>query len=106
MTAYNVVRMRVKPDREEEFLARNSEVDPPAMKGLKKISLVKTGDLSYCLVGEWANAEAIDGASPIMIGALDTFRDTLEDLGGELGVTDAISGEVVLEGLGPIAVDG
>ncbi len=105
MTAYNVVRMRVKPDREEEFLARNSEVDPPAMKGLKKISLVKTGDLSYCLVGEWENTDAIAGASPIMISALDTFRDTLEDLGGELGVTDAISGEVVLEGQGPVSVD-
>ena len=75
------------------------------MKGLKKISLVKIGDLSYCLVGEWENADAIAGAGPIMIGALDTFRDTLEDLGGELGVTDAISGEVVLEGKGPISVD-
>lgn len=105
MTAYNMVRMRVKPDREEEFLARNGEVDPPAMKGLKKISLVKTGDRSYCLVGEWENVDAIAGAGPIMISALDTFRDTLEDLGGELGVTDAISGEVVLEGQGPISVD-
>ena len=105
MTAYNLVRMRVKPDREKEFLARNSEVDPPAMKGLKKISLVKTGDLSYCLVGEWENVDAIAGAGPIMISALDTFRDTLEELGDELGVTDAISGEVVLEGRGPISVD-
>ncbi len=103
MTAYNVVRMRVKPDREGEFLAKNSEVDPPAMKGLKKMSLVKTGDLSYCLVGEWENVDAIAGASPIMISALDSFRDTLEDLGGELGVTDAVSGEVVLEGPGPVS---
>jgi hypothetical protein len=31
-----------------------------------------------------------------VIGTLDTFRDTLEDLGGGLGVTDAISGPVVL----------
>lgn len=105
MTAYNVVRMCVKPGREEKFLARNSEVDPPAMKGLKKISLVRTGDRSYCLIGEWENADAIAGAGPIMISALDTFRDTLEDLGDELGVTDAISGEVVLEGKGPISVD-
>ncbi len=106
MTAYNLVRMHVKPDREKEFLARNSEVDPPSMQGLKKISLVKTGDLSYCLVGEWEDVDAIAAASPVMIGALDTFRDTLEDLGGELGVTDAISGEVVLEGQGPISVEG
>lgn len=32
-----------------------------------------------------------------MIATLDTFRDTLEDLGGGLGVTDPVSGEVVLE---------
>jgi hypothetical protein len=32
-----------------------------------------------------------------MIAMLDTFRDTLEDQGGGLGVTDPVSGEVVLE---------
>ena len=32
-----------------------------------------------------------------MIGILDSFRDTLEDLGGGLGVTDPVSGEVVVE---------
>jgi hypothetical protein len=32
-----------------------------------------------------------------MLATLDTFRDTLEDLGGERGVTDPISGPVVLE---------
>jgi len=32
-----------------------------------------------------------------MIGMLDSFRDTLEDLGGGLGVTDPISGNVVVD---------
>ena len=32
-----------------------------------------------------------------MIAGLDRFRDMLEDLGGGLGVTDPVSGEVVLE---------
>jgi hypothetical protein len=31
-----------------------------------------------------------------MLATLDTFRDTLEDLGGGLGVTDAVSGAAVL----------
>ena len=31
-----------------------------------------------------------------MIALLDTFRDTLEDLGGGLGVTDPVSGERLL----------
>ena len=36
-------------------------------------------------------------ARPHMIATLDTFRDTLENLGGGIGVTDPVSGEVVLE---------
>jgi hypothetical protein len=31
-----------------------------------------------------------------MIATLNSFRDTLEDLGGGLGVTDAVSGPVVM----------
>ena len=36
-------------------------------------------------------------ARPQMIGLLDTFRASLEDLGNGLGVTDPVSGEVVLK---------
>ena len=35
-------------------------------------------------------------ARPNMIATLDSFRDTLEDLGGGLGVTDPVAGPVVL----------
>jgi hypothetical protein len=31
-----------------------------------------------------------------MVKILDRFRDTLEDLGGGLGVTDPVSGEVIV----------
>lgn len=31
-----------------------------------------------------------------MIGILDSFRDDLEDLGGGLGVTDPVSGEMAV----------
>ena len=40
--------------------------------------------------------DAIVNARPQMIATLNSFRDTLEDLGGGLGVTDAVSGPVVL----------
>ena len=36
------------------------------------------------------------GARPIMIGLLDRMREYLEDLGNGLGVTDPVSGEVVV----------
>ena len=40
--------------------------------------------------------DALAAARPNMIATLDTFRDTLEDLGGGLGLTDPVSGSVVL----------
>ena len=38
----------------------------------------------------------IADARPIMIGLLDEMRGYLEDLGNGLGVTDPVSGEVVV----------
>ena len=40
---------------------------------------------------------SLEAARPDMIATLDTFRDTLEYLGDGLGVTDPVSGPVVLE---------
>ena len=100
MTAYNVVRMRVKEGREQDFIDLNWQVDPTTMNRLKKISIVSAGDRNYCLIGEWEDADAIAEAGPVMISALDTFRDTLEDLGTGSGVTEALSGEAIIVGYG------
>ena len=96
MTAFNVVRFRVKPGRENQFVDehRKAKSDFP---GLRHAALVKTGERTYCLVGEWDDMSSIVGAREGMIALLDRFRDTLEDLGGGLGVTDPVSGEVVLD---------
>ena len=40
--------------------------------------------------------DACVAARPAMIATLNSFRDTLEDLGNGLGVTDAAAGAVVL----------
>ena len=96
MTAFNVVRFRVKPGREQEFLDahRNVEADWP---GLRKVNMIKRGERSYRVIGEWADMADLAAARPKMIATLDSFRDTLEDLGAGLGVTDPVSGPVVLE---------
>jgi hypothetical protein len=96
MNAFNVVRFRVKPGRESEFLEahRKSRTD---FAGFKRFVMIKTGDRNYCVVGEWDSFQSLVAARPQMITMLDTFRDTLEDLGGGLGVTDPVSGEAVLE---------
>jgi hypothetical protein len=59
--------------------------------------IIKTGDRTYCLIGEWADTNAMVDARSKMIETLDSFRETLEDLGAGLGVTDAVSGLVVLD---------
>ena len=96
MTAFNAVRFRVKPGREGDFIEahRRAERNWP---GLKHANLFKTGERSYCIVAEWSDMDALAAARPSMIATLDTLRDTLEDLGGGLGVTDPVSGPVVLE---------
>lgn len=96
MTAFNVVRFRVKPGREDQFVDehRKAKSDFP---GMRRAALVKTGERTYCIVGEWEDMASIVGARDRMIALLDRFRDTLEDLGGGLGVTDPVSGEVVVE---------
>lgn len=96
MTAWNVVRFRVKPGRDEEFLAAHRKVNR-SFPGMRKFSLFKTGDRSYCVVGEWRSFKDLGAARPQMIGILDSFRDCLEDLGGGLGVTDPVSGEALVE---------
>jgi len=97
MTAYNIVRMRVKPGREQELLDMGRKSMTASLKGFRKGAVVKTGDRSYCFVGEWNSMQDIVDARPEMIRDLDRWRSLLEDLGGGLGVTDPVSGEAVAE---------
>ena len=57
----------------------------------------KTGERDYCVLGEWDDYDSIVKARPAMIRSLDGMRSMLEDLGGDLGVTDPVSGEATAE---------
>lgn len=103
MTAFNVVRFRVKPGREQEFVDYHRSIDARLLPGARRFSLVKTGDSTFCALGEWETFDNIVAARPTMVGFLDAMRDCLEELSSELGVTDPISGEAVVE-LGGAAV--
>jgi len=96
MTAFNTVRFKVKPGRDEEFIEAHRKVERN-WPGMRSANLIKTGEQTYCIVGEWDDMDSLAAARPHMLATLDTFRDTLEDLGGDLGVTDPVSGPVVLE---------
>lgn len=93
MTAYNVVRFRVKPGQEQAFIEAHKKA--AAIEGMREASLIKTGDRTFCVVGKWDKMADLVAARPKMIALLDSFRTMLEDLGGGLGVTDPVSGEVV-----------
>ena len=95
MTAFNTVRFKVKPGRNQEFLDAHESVDRD-WPGLRHVNIIQTGDQNYAIIGEWDDMDALAAARPNMIATLDKFRDMLEEQ-GETGVTDPVSGPVVLE---------
>lgn len=102
MTAFNSVRMRVKPGREKDFIDLHRNIEAATRErllknGLRHFSVVKTGERSYCVIGEWDSFDSIVKSRDDMIANLNAMRDMLEDLGGGLGVTDPVSGEAVVE---------
>ena len=102
MTAFNVVRFKVKPGNEQQFVDAHRKLRP-AFKGFLGGSLIKTGDQTFCFVGQWRTFQNIATARPQMITFLDGFRDMLEDLGSGLGVTDPVSGQAVAKLAAPKA---
>jgi quinol monooxygenase YgiN len=90
MSAFNVVRFRIKPGRNQEFLDAHQKADRD-WPGLRHINLIQTGDQTYCIIGEWDDMDSIAAARPNMIATLDTFRQTID------GMTDPVSGPVVLK---------
>lgn len=95
MTAFNAVRFRVKPGQEEQFLQAHRDMNM-TWSGMRHANIIKTGDRTYCIIAEWDSMDAIASARPEMIKSLDRVRGMLEDLGGDLGVTDPVSGPVAL----------
>lgn len=91
MTAFNVVRFRVKPGMEEMFLDAHRGI-ASEWPGLRHANIISTGEGGFCIIAEWESAAARSN----MIRTLDSFRPTLLELGEGRGVTDAASGPVVL----------
>lgn len=95
MTAFNVVRFKIKPGMEDAFLDAHRNI-AEGWPGLRHANIIAASEQRYCIIAEWESVEALVAARPQMIATLDGFRHTLVELGGGLGVTDPISGSVVL----------
>ena len=97
MTAMNVVHMRVKPGQEDEFVRIHKDMDARTMPGVRSFWLVRSGERSFMVVGEWDSLDALAAARPAMIANLDKLHPILEDLGGGRGLTEPWSGNVALQ---------
>lgn len=95
MTAFNVVRFKVKAGMETAFLDAHKNIAAD-WAGLRHANIIDAGEGRYCIIAEWESAEDLVAARSQMIATLNSFRMTLDDLGGGLGVTDPISGTVAL----------
>ncbi|MEZ5844255.1 MAG: DUF718 domain-containing protein [Hyphomicrobiaceae bacterium] len=95
MTAFNIVKFKVKSGQEQAFLEAHAG-DKARWPGLVRGTIIKTGEGTYCLIGEWQDLDALIAARPAMIDTLNSFRALLDDQGEGKGITDAVSGEVAL----------
>ena len=91
----NVVRFKVKTECVDDFLQHFSNL--PSFEGKLSQILIKTGEHNYCAVGLWESEDAVVAARPAMIASLDTARHMLDEISPDMGVTDAVSGPVVVE---------
>jgi heme-degrading monooxygenase HmoA len=96
MTAFNVVRFKIKPGMEAEFLDAHRDASA-IWPGVRHANIIKTDESRYCIIAEWDSLDAIAAGRAHMIATLDSFRHTLDEVGPGLGVTDPVSGPVVLE---------
>ena len=95
MSVFNVVKFKVKPGQDAAFLAAHDN-GKASWPGLIRGVMIKTGESGYCLIAEWPSGDVLVAARPAMIATLDSFRAVLDDMGEGRGITDAVSGEVVL----------
>ena len=95
----NVVRSKVKEDKKDEYMKKLDEFfnNMKGTEGLISMKQIQTGPNNYCIIGEWKNEDAITKARPKMIAGLDAVRSMLEEISPELGVTDPVSGPVIME---------
>ena len=91
----NVVRFVVKDGNQDSFIEIYNK--RASLDGLLSRVLLKTGDKTFCSVGIWEDEASLVKNRENMNLFLNSFRDMLEEISPELGVTDAVSGPVVAE---------
>ena len=95
----NVVRSKIKEGTKDEYMKKLQDFfnNMKGTGGLISMKQIQTGPNNMCIVGEWKDADSIAKARDKMIAGLDTVRLLLEEISPALGVTDPVSGPVIME---------
>ena len=95
----NVVRSKVKEGKKDEYIKKLKEFfnNMKGTDGLISMKQIQTGPNNMCIIGEWKDEQSIAKVRNKMIAGLDTVRPMLEEISPELGVTDSVSGPVIME---------
>ena len=95
----NAVRSKVKEGKKDEYMKKLKEFfnNMKGTEGLISLKQIQTGPNNYCVIGEWKKEDVIAKARPKLIAGLDTVRSMLDEISPELGVTDPVSGPVIME---------
>jgi len=91
----NVVRFIARNDQRDALI--RAFKDSPHYDGLISQTLIQTGEDTFCAYGIWNDEESLVNAREEMISFLDSIRPMLEEISSELGVTDPVSGPVIVE---------
>ena len=95
----NVVRSKIKESMKDEYMKKLQDffASMKRTEGLISMKQIQTGPNNMCIVGEWKDADSIAKARDKMIAGLDTVRPLFEEISPEVGVTDPVSGSVIME---------
>ena len=95
----NVVRSKIKEGKKDEYMKKLKEFfnNIKGTDGLISMKQIQTGPNTMCIIGEWKDEQSIAKAREKMIAGLDSVRSLLEEISPELGVTDPVSGPVIME---------
>ena len=95
----NVVRSKIKEGKKDECMKKLKEFfnNIKGTDGLISMKQIQTGPNTMCVIGEWKDEQSIAKARDKMIAGLDSVRSLLEEISPELGVTDPVSGPIIME---------
>ena len=95
----NVVGSKVKEGMKDEYMKKLQDFfnNMKGTDGLISMKQIQTGPNNMCIVGEWKDADSIAKTRDKMSAGLDAVRPLLEEISPELGVTDPVSGSVIME---------